>query len=135
MKEITVDARTENVSMLTDWINEALEEMGCPMKTVMQFDVAVDEIFSNIAQYAYPEKTGSATVRVGADPEKNVLTITFIDSGIPYDPLQKEDPDTALPAEQRAIGGLGIFMVKKLMDTMSYEYRDGKNIFTIGKRG
>jgi anti-sigma regulatory factor (Ser/Thr protein kinase) len=100
----------------------------------MQIDVAVDELFGNIARYAYPEGAGRATVRIEPDPERQEVSITFLDRGIPYDPLQKEDPDVTLSAEERKIGGLGIYIVKKSMDAVSYRYEDGQNILCILKK-
>jgi anti-sigma regulatory factor (Ser/Thr protein kinase) len=101
------------------------------MKAQMQIDVAVEEIFVNIASYAYAPDVGNATIRFVQ--EQNNVCITFIDSGIPYDPLAKEDPDVSLSAEERGIGGLGIYMVKKAVDDMKYVYKDGQNILSIGK--
>lgn len=133
MKELDIVAKTENLDAVTDFVNEQLEAAGCPMKILMQIDLAVEEIFVNIANYAYSPEEGPATVRVQTDNEKSTVDITFIDHGVPYDPLAKQDPDVTLSAEQRAIGGLGIFMVKKSMDDVTYEYRDGHNILTIKK--
>ena len=133
MKEIDILAKIENLDIVTDFVNEQLEAAGCPMKILMQIDLAVEEIFVNIANYAYSPEEGPATVRVQTDSEKSTVDITFIDHGVPYDPLAKQDPDVTLSAEQRAIGGLGIFMVKKSMDDVTYEYRDGHNILTIKK--
>lgn len=133
MKELDIVAKTENLDAVTDFVNEQLEAAGCPMKILMQIDLAVEEIFVNIANYAYSPQEGPATVRVQTDSEKSTVDITFIDHGVPYDPLAKQDPDVTLSAEQRAIGGLGIFMVKKSMDDVTYEYRDGHNILTIKK--
>ena len=95
--------------------------------------VAVEEIFVNIASYAYAPEKGSATVRVEVSEEPVSVTITFVDHGTPYDPLSKDDPDVTLPADAREIGGLGIFMTKQLMDDVAYEYQDGKNILTLKK--
>ena len=115
------------------FVDGELEAMGCSMKAQMQIDVAVEELFVNIASYAYAPETGEATIRIAAEQDPPAVEITFIDGGIPYDPLAKPDPDVTLAAEDRQIGGLGIFMVKKTMDDMKYEYRDGKNILTIRK--
>ena len=103
------------------------------MKAQMQIDVALEEIFINIANYAYQPGKGPATVRVDVTDNPLTVTITFVDHGIPYDPLAKDDPDVTLPADEREIGGLGIFMVKQSMDDVIYEYRDGHNILTIKK--
>ena len=133
MKELTVDAAIENIPAVTAFVEEQLEQYNCPMKAQMQIDIAIDELFSNIAQYAYTPKTGKATVRVEVTENPMAVVITFIDNGIPYDPLAKADPNVSLPADERQIGGLGIFMVKKSMDDISYEYKDGQNILTIKK--
>lgn len=133
MKELTVDATIENVTTVTAFVDEQLEQLDCPMKTQCQVDVAIDELFGNIAHYAYNPQIGAATVRVEVSENPLAVVITFIDNGVPYDPLAKADPDITLSAEEREIGGLGIYMVKKSMDDVSYEYRDGKNILRIKK--
>ena len=133
MKELTIAATVENIETVTDFVNEQLEALDCPMKAQMQIDIAIDELFGNIAHYAYNPETGDATVRVEVIEDPMSVVITFIDKGVPYDPLAQEDPDTTLSAEDRAIGGLGIFMVKKSMDDVTYEYKDGQNILKIKK--
>ena len=133
MKELTVAATVENIETVTDFVNEQLEALDCPMKAQMQIDIAIDELFGNIAHYAYTPEKGQATVRVEVTENPLAVVITFIDNGVPYDPLAKEDPDTTLSAEERGIGGLGIFMVKKTMDDITYEYKDGQNILAIKK--
>ena len=99
----------------------------------MQLDIAIDEIFGNIVNYAYTPEVGKVTVRLAVDEKTLTASLTLIDSGVPYNPLEKDDPDTTLSAEDRKIGGLGIFLVKKSMDDMRYEYKDGKNILTLVK--
>ena len=131
--ELTMPARVENIDPVTEMINARLEELDCPLKAQMQIDVAVDELFGNIAHYAYPEVGGDVTVRMEDDLQPPGVRITFLDRGIPYDPLAREDPDTTLAAEDRKIGGLGIFLVKKTMDAVLYDYRDGCNVLTIVK--
>ena len=133
MKELTIAATVENIETVTDFVNEQLEAHDCPMKAQMQIDIAIDELFGNIAHYAYNPEVGQATVRVEVIEDPLSVVITFIDNGVPYDPLAKEDPDVTLSAEERKIGGLGIFMVKKTMDDITYEYKDGQNILTIKK--
>ena len=133
MKELTVEAKTTNIEAVTDFVNEQLEALDCPMKAQMQIDIAIDELFGNIAHYAYNPEIGKATVRVEVIEDPLAVTITFIDNGVPYDPLAKADPDTTLSAEEREIGGLGIYMVKKSMDEITYEYKDGQNILAIKK--
>lgn len=133
MKELTLDATVENIETVTAFVDEQLEVLDCPMKTQMQIDIAVDELFGNIAHYAYQPNVGTATVQVEVMEEQSAVVITFIDNGKPYNPLSQEDPDTALSAEEREIGGLGIFMVKKTMDEIFYEYKNGQNILKIKK--
>ena len=134
MKELTISASVDNIETVTDFINEQLEALDCPMKAQMQIDIAIDELFGNIANYAYNPEIGQATVRVEVVEEPLAVVITFIDNGVPYDPLKKEDPDITLSAEEREIGGLGIYMVKKSMDEINYEYKDGQNILSIKKQ-
>ncbi|MBQ7150743.1 MAG: ATP-binding protein [Synergistaceae bacterium] len=134
MKELTISAEIPNLDTVIEFVNEELEAHDCGPKVQMQIEVAVEEIFVNIAHYAYQPQIGTATVRVEVQPEPQAAVITFIDSGVPYDPLAKPDPDVTLSAEEREVGGLGIYMVKKSMDDVSYEYKDGKNIFTIKKK-
>ena len=133
MKELTVEAKTTNIEAVTDFVNEHLEALDCPMKAQMQIDIAIDELFGNIAHYAYNPEIGQATVRVEVVEDPLSVVITFIDNGVPYDPLAKADPDTTLSAEERDIGGLGIYMVKKSMDDIAYEYKNGQNILKIKK--
>ena len=133
MKELTIAATVENIETVTDFVNEQLEALDCPMKAQMQIDIAIDELFGNIAHYAYNPEVGSATVRVEVIEDPLAVVITFIDKGVPYDPLAKADPDITLSVEERDIGGLGIFMVKKSMDEITYEYKDGQNILKIKK--
>ena len=132
MKQLTLEAKLEKINELMAFVDAGLEEMGCGMKAQMQIDVAVDEIFSNIAQYAYPDRVGSATVTM--EEEDGAVVLTFTDDGIPYDPLQAAEPDVSLGADERPIGGLGIFLVRKTMDEVRYAYRDGQNVLSIRKK-
>ena len=133
MKEITIKAVKENLNDALAFIDDYLDEAGCSMKNKMQTDLAFEEIFVNVALYAYAPDTGDVTVRIELDDEKTRFFITFIDSGIPYDPLAKEDPDITLSSDERPIGGLGIFLIKKYMDDVRYKYEDGCNKLTIVK--
>ncbi|MBQ3264686.1 MAG: ATP-binding protein [Ruminococcus sp.] len=130
-KRLVVDAKPENLSVVNDFVEDFLSDTGCSAKVKSQIDLAVEEIFINIASYAYEEGTGKADIFLSRKNDE--LHMTFKDSGTPYDPLQKPDPDTSLSASDRKIGGLGIFLVKKTMDDVSYEYRDGYNILSITK--
>ena len=131
MKSITVEAVIQNVETVTEFVNTVLEENDCPMKVQMQIDVVIDEIFGNISYYAYGADGGKASVQAGI--EKGMIVLVFIDQGIPYNPLENKDPDITLNLEEREIGGLGIYMVKKIMDEVSYEYMDGQNILRMRK--
>ena len=131
--EITLDAAVENIDAVTDFVNTKLETIDCPMKAQMQIDVAIDELFGNIARYAYPDGKGQATVQLTLSQAPTAVEITFIDSGIPFDPLAQKEPDTTLSAEERGIGGLGIHLVKKTMSDVRYARIDGKNMLTIRK--
>ncbi len=132
-KELTVEASDAKLAEVLAFVDGELEALDCPLKTQMKVDVAVEEIFVNIAHYAYGPGSGQATVRVETSREPKAVTVTFTDSGVPYDPLARPDPDVTLSAEERQIGGLGIYMVKKTMDEMEYEYRDGQNVLRIKK--
>ena len=132
MNQLKTEAKTENLELINDFLAENL--IGCPLKLLMQTQLAVEEIFVNIAHYAYKDKTGEVNVLCELDKEKNLFTIIFEDTGIPFDPLKREDPDVTATAEERNIGGLGIFLTKKLMDEVSYENKDGKNILTLMKK-
>ena len=131
--ELELDAEVENLGEVQAFVDARLEAVDCPVKTQMQIDLAVEEIFVNIASYAYDPGKGKATVRVKTAEDPPSVTITFLDRGIPYDPLKREDPNTKLPAEERDMGGLGIYMTKKIMDQMIYAYEDGQNILTLKK--
>lgn len=133
MKEITVKATIENIGVVTEFVDEQLEELNCPMRAQTQIDIAIDELFGNIAHYAYHPEIGEATVRVEVEREPLSVIITFMDNGVPYDPLKQSDPDITLALEDREIGGLGIFLVKNSMDEITYEYKDGHNILRIKK--
>ena len=135
-KELTIEAATENLTQVIAFVDERLEELGCNMKAQMQIDVALEEIFVNIAEYAYENQTGMphvVTIRVEDTDDPLSVAVTFTDEGVPFDPLAKKDPDVTLSAEERDIGGLGIYIVKKSMDHVKYDYRDGQNIFTFRK--
>ena len=131
MKELTVLAKTENLEQVLEFVNGLLEEKNSPMNLVFELDIAVEELFVNIAHYAYTPEIGEATIQVSFEEED--VVITFIDRGIPYNPWAKKDPDITLSLEERQIGGRGIYMVKNSMDEVDYAYIDGKNVVTIKK--
>ena len=131
--EIEIEAVDENLPKVLSFIERRLEGTDCPPRAKMQISVAAEEIFVNIAHYAYAPDKGMATVRVEVLEDPVAVRITFLDNGTPYDPLQKEDPDVEASAKDRQIGGLGVFLVKKTMDDVAYEYKDGQNILTLKK--
>lgn len=133
MKKQTLLAVTENLPQVFDFVEGCLEEKDFPRKIRMQIQMAVEEIFVNIAHYAYQPETGMATVCLEVQEQPLTAVITFLDQGIPYDPFAREAPDISLPVEEREIGGLGIYLVKKTMDDISYEYKGGQNILTLKK--
>lgn len=129
MKELITEASIEKLDEVLDFIDAILDEYDCPMKITTQINIAAEEIFVNIAHYS-----GSDEAKISVGKSGDMAEITFTDSGTPYDPLARPDPDVTLPAEDRSIGGLGIYIVKKSMDAVRYEYIDGHNVFTMCKR-
>ena len=133
MKELTMSADRKNIPAVIEFVNQELDALGCSLKAEAQIDIAIDEIYSNIVKYGYEEAGGEVTVSIDTSEEPLAMTLSFRDEGKPFNPLERRDPDVTLSAKDRKIGGLGIFMVKKSMDDIRYEYRDGKNILTIRK--
>ena len=131
---LELEADTQLLPQVLEFLETHLEEAGCPMKAQMQISVAAEEIFVNIASYAYAPGTGMARVEVETEDDPLSVTIVFSDAGKPFDPTRRADPDVTLSAEERDIGGLGIFMTKKIMDEVLYEYREGRNVLTLKKR-
>ena len=134
MKEITVDATIENMDTVTAFVDDFLDQIACPMKSKIQINIVIDEIFGNICHYAYKDSVGAVTVRVESGNTPKAVFLTFTDNGIPYNPLETEDPDITSSSEERKIGGLGIYLVKKNMDEMKYEYVDQQNRLWMEKR-
>jgi len=133
MEKITVEATVENLQQVVDFATEQLEARDCPMKAAMQLELVIEEVFVNIASYAYHPDKGSATFCVDFEDEPEAVIMTFIDSGKPYNPLEKPDPDLTLDIDEREIGGLGIFLVKKNVDEIFYERAGEKNILRLKK--
>lgn len=131
MTQKIFEADDKALSSVISFVESELEEAGANMKSLMQICVAVEEIFVNVAHYAYPGKNGDVSLSI--DVKNSVATLVFTDSGIPFNPLEKDDPDITLSAEDRNIGGLGIFMVKKSMDEVRYERLEDRNVFTMVK--
>ncbi len=137
IQEIMVDAEVSELDKVLDFVSEYLEELGCNMSFVVKMGVACDEIFMNISSYAYPHKSsgnkGYARIIISQNESLDSIQIMFRDNGIPYDPLKSTDPDVTLNAEERDVGGLGIFMVKKFTDTIMYERDGDENVLIITK--
>ena len=129
MDELFIEARVENLETLLGFISTRLE--GCPAKLKNMVSIAAEEIFSNISRYAYYPSVGGVTVRIMVDSD---ITIIFEDSGKVFDPLSGNDPDVSLSADEREIGGLGVFMVRNIMDTAEYRREGDKNILTVRKK-
>ena len=130
----TFPAKTESLSDVLGFVDQTLERYECPMKIQTAVCVAIEEIFVNIAHYAYGDGEGDMTMAIGFDEETRTFTFRMSDRGVPFDPLQKPDPDITLSAEDREIGGLGIFITKKTMNSVNYVYENGENILTMTKK-
>ena len=130
----TFPANIDALSDVLGFVEQTLESYECSMKIQTAVCVAIEEVFVNVAHYAYPDSQGDMTLQIGFEPESRTITFRMEDSGIPFDPLKKPDPDITLSAEDREIGGLGIFITKKTMDSVAYAYEDSKNILTMIKK-
>ena len=133
MTNQTFPAKTEALPDILGFVEETLEGYGCPMKIQMAVCVAIEEVFVNVAHYAYGNGEGDMNLGIGFDEENRTIIFRMTDKGVPFDPLQKPDPDITLSAEEREIGGLGIFIAKKTMDSLRYSYENGENILTMIK--
>ena len=131
IKEIIVDAEIKNVGKVENFTGDFFNKVARDKINPSRAYVVIDEIFSNIAYYAYPNGKGEVTVRLEWEDETSLFTITFIDKGVQFDPIKKMDPDITLSAEERKIGGLGIFIVKRIAKFVKYEYKDEKNILSV----
>ena len=134
MRSILVPAVTEQLETVQTFVEAELETRDCSPKAMIQINIAVEEIFVYIASYAYRPEVGEAEVCVEVSEDPLRVVIQFLDRGKPFDPLAKEDADTSPEALERREGGLGILIVKKSMDAVTYSYEDGKNILTIEKK-
>ena len=141
-KTLHIEAKTLNLDKVTAFVEAELKEKGCTHKQILQVGLVVEEIFVNIARYAYVQNgsdgriipnSGTGPVAIILDVDDSRILLTFVDKGKEYNPLKKRDPDIMLPPEERKIGGLGIYMVKKIMDEVEYRYEGGKNILSVTK--
>ena len=131
-EELRIEAKAEKLPEVIEFATGTLTE-DCPMRERMHIELVTEEIFIYIASYAYPEEGGFVTIRRSGGEGPDGLALTFIDSGVAYDPLARPDPDITLSVEDRPIGGLGVFLVKKIVDEAHYKYEEGKNILTVRK--
>lgn len=131
MRELVLESIDENLTEILRVLDEELESAGCDIDTRYEIDIAVEEIFVNISDYAYGGSPGPVRIQIEIDEG---VTVTFIDEGVEFDPLKRADPDITLPEKERSVGGLGIYIVKKSMDEMTYRYDEGRNILTIRKK-
>ena len=134
MTNKTFAAKTESLSEVIGYVEETLEGFDCSIKSQTAICVAIEEVFVNVAHYAYPESIGDMTLHISFDEVSRNVTFRMTDKGVPFDPLAKPDPDITLSAEEREIGGLGIFIAKKTMDSISYSYENGENVLTMIKK-
>lgn len=134
MKEINVEANVDNLYKVFSFIEQQLAGVNCDIKNQNRLLIAIEEIFINIAKYAYKDGNGFIKIQVSFSTNPDVITVVFIDSGIKYDPLAKEDPNIELSAYERPIGGLGIYITKKFVDEVFYDYKNNQNILTIKKQ-
>jgi|UPI00055380D5 anti-sigma regulatory factor (Ser/Thr protein kinase) len=133
VNELKIEAKKENFEKVLAFVDEALEKAGVPYEVQLSVEMAIEEIYLNIVYYAYAQKDGDAIILTDINEKDKILTLTFIDEGPEYNPLLKEDPDTTMDIMDRPIGGLGILMVKKMMDDVAYCRENGENHLTIKK--
>ena len=134
MTNKTFPAKTEFLNDFLGFVDQFLDSVECPMKIQTAICVALEEVFVNVAHYAYPNGEGDMSLYLGFDDQSRDITFRMTDKGVPFDPLKKPDPDITLSAEDREIGGLGIFITKKTMDSLTYAYENGENILTMTKK-
>ena len=130
----TFPAKTEVLSDVLGFVDQMLDSFECPMRIQTAICVAIEEVFVNVAHYAYGEGEGDMSLGIGFDEESRSITFRMTDKGIPFDPLKKPDPDITLSADEREIGGLGIFITKKTMDSVTYAYENSENVLTMIKK-
>ncbi len=132
-KKIVIEATLDNLGKVNDFVEDFLKEKECSPKVRMQLEVVVEEIFTNIANYAYGDDVGQVTIEGSLEDDAAKFRLKFMDHGVPYNPLKQPEPDITTGADERSVGGLGIFLVKKSVDDISYQHDDGQNILTIVK--
>ena len=131
-QKLTLHNDISEVPLLGEFVEQVAEQLGYNASDTMNLNLAIEEAVVNVMNYAYPEGT-TGEILLEATTTDTQLVFTIKDSGTPFDPTKADDPDTTLSVEERPIGGLGIFLVRQLMDSVSYQYTDGCNILTLGK--
>ena len=132
-EELVIEAVVDNLDAVNLFVHKFIEQFEISKSTLMQLDLVVEEIFVNIASYAYSPNTGLVKILLNIETAPLAISLTFIDSGIPYNPLEQSDPDVNLPVDDRQIGGLGIFLTKNIADDISYQFVDGQNVLQLTK--
>ena len=132
--ELSVDSSIENFAVVKNWLQNIFDDIGCSSKPSKQLFIAVDEIFTNICHYAYKDATGKIVLKAFYNANENILNITIIDFGEKYNPLERPDPDIVQRIKDKTVGGLGIFMTKKLMDSIEYSRVEDKNLLILKKK-
>ena len=132
-EELVIEAVVDNLDAVNLFVHKSIEQFEVSKRNLMQLDLIVEEIFINIASYAYTPNTGLVKILLNIETAPLAISLTFIDSGIPYNPLEQSDPDVNLPVDDRQIGGLGIFLTKNIADDISYQFVDGQNVLQLTK--
>ena len=131
--DIEISALIENWNIVYDFLNDCMDKFRLEGKLRTEVLLSCEEIYVNVAHYAYSGRTGSVSIKIEYKNEQKKLKIEFTDSGIPFDPTKLKEPNIGDPIEKRKIGGLGVFMVKKMMDSVEYRYEFGQNNLTLTK--
>ena len=133
MNTITVSAKIENLPTVLNFINNQLNDLNVIGSILFQLELVIEEVFVNIARYAYVGGEGEVTINTRIEENPLQIIVEFTDSGVPFNPLENEDPDFSLKPEEKEIGGLGIHLVKKNVDSVRYQFRKGMNVLTLKK--
>ncbi len=134
MHKLILTAKIENLNKVFDFLDAQLSSLAYNMKAKLQLELSIEEAYVNISKYAYTSDKGEVEILSSVDEDPLQITVQFVDSGIPYNPLKTEDPDLFTDTEEKELGGLGIFLIKKNVDNIKYKYHNGKNILTLQKK-
>ena len=131
-KHLIIQNEIDEISKLPAFIDEIAEELDLIPELVFNLNLVLEEAVSNIILYAYPKQMGKE-ISIMADKNDNILVLTLTDTGKEFDPTQVPEVDINLSAEKRSIGGLGIFLIKNIMNEVEYQRVEGRNVFTLKK--